>query len=90
MSCNQLTIVYNVHIQMLVDVRIIATTNQWQKPAKNPMQKLPKKPTKTLQKPSKNLVGKNPAKIFYENINKKSIKIYKNFVILISKQNTTT
>lgn len=32
---------------------------QWQKPAKNPMQKLPKKPTKTLQKPAKNLVGKN-------------------------------
>ena len=50
------------------------------------MQKLPKNP----QKPPKNLVGKNPAKIFYENINTKTSKIYKNFVILISKQNTTT
>lgn len=30
------------------------------------MQKLPKKPTKTCQKSGKNLVDKNPAKIFVD------------------------
>lgn len=61
MIYNLLTIVYFVHIRLLVDMSTIAyaTILQWQKPAKNPMQKLPKNLAKTPQKLPKNLVGKN-------------------------------
>jgi hypothetical protein len=44
---------------------------------KNPMQKLPKKPTKNPQKPHKNPAAKNLAKIFYDFLNKKPAKNFK-------------
>jgi hypothetical protein len=71
---------------MLVDVRTIATANQSQKPAKNPMQKLPKNFPKTPQKSSRQKPNKN----FFKNYLTKTSKYSKNFLILPKLLNLNT